>query len=181
MGNGSDVYGQFNQSHTSSDHNHQSSYYRNIKPLRIPLMWPQWGTLSGMTVPNTPQLWVPMRDTPKSFPKSEPIFDMPAPVVKNGYQGEMFNCIGTENSLSDMPVTQSQTDTKVHKISPVAVSQHENDTTLTNRNETIPTQVPTCTNRDLDYYKKFDLDRDKTEIDEIDVVSIDANKRPSSV
>ena len=82
---------------------------------------------------------------------------MPAPVVKNEYQGETFNYIGTENSLSDMPVTQSQTDTKVHKISPVAVSQHENDTTLTNRNETIPTQVPTCTNHDLDYYKKFDV------------------------
>ena len=181
MGNGSDLYGQFNQSHTSSDHNDKSSYYRNIKPLSFPLMWPQWGTLSGMTVPNTPQPWVPMHDTPNIFPKCEPTFDTPTQVVKNEYQPATFNSIGSENPLPDTPVTQCQTDTEVDTNCPVAVSQCENVTTLTDPNETIPTQVSTSRNRDLDYYKKFDLDRDKTEIDEIDVVSIDHNKRPSSV
>ena len=53
MGNGSDLYAQFNQSHPSSDHQGHSPYYRNIKPLSLPLMWPHWGTLSRMTLPNT--------------------------------------------------------------------------------------------------------------------------------
>ena len=106
-----------------------------------------------MTVPNTPQPWVPTCDTPKIFPKSEPIFDTPTQVVKNEYQAATFNSMGPENPLPDTPVTQSQTDTKVDTNCPVAVSQCENVTTLTDRNETTPTQVSTSTNHDLDYYK----------------------------
>ena len=131
VGNGSDLYGQFNQSCTSSDHNDKSSYYRNIKPLSFPLMWLQWGTFSGMTVPNTPQPWVPMLDTSKFFAKCEPTFDTPTQVVKNEYQPAPFNSIRSENPLPDTPVTQCQTDTKVDTNCPVAVSQCENVTTLT--------------------------------------------------
>ena len=50
-----------------------------------------------------------------------------------------------------------------------------------NEDEEESTQVPTSTNYNLDYYQKFDLHVDKSKVNEIDVVSVDANKRPSSI